>query len=323
MEVLACKFLQRVPIVQCHFKELILSENIDELSQELLLDALITVAETNPYYSSCALKQILNILESLESVEINEAYYDYLMEWLPSKPLNATDSEIISYPLGSKTTTKIKESPNLISGLGTTGLRTWEASVYLTDYFLNKMPVELYENCFKGKNILELGCGTGLVGISLLKHCKNDIKRMVLTDGDTQLIDKISTNLLLNEMAIDDEKLEVCKLWWGEDQFPQYPNDPIQTLVAADVTYDASAIPALVETIKEAMFKCSVSDLFLGATVRSTETLAVFENALEENRQLWNWSIVSKRASGLSDPLETPYYRPQTSDILVYHVTVT
>ena len=42
---------------------------------------------------------------------------------------------------------------------GTTGLRTWKASYALSDFLLKR------PNLIAGKNILELGCGTGFLGI--------------------------------------------------------------------------------------------------------------------------------------------------------------
>ncbi|GMF00482.1 unnamed protein product [Ambrosiozyma monospora] len=108
-----------------------------------------------------------------EEILVADELYESLFEWLGCKKLDATEHDVVSYCLipGSKnhkanikteieTETKtnrandndktkddddedkcllIRETPNLISGLGTTGLRTWEASLYLSQYLLTRL----------------------------------------------------------------------------------------------------------------------------------------------------------------------------------------
>lgn len=106
-----------------------------QAEQDDILKTLIEISKTNQYYSMCVLKKLISFLETSE-VEINEDYYEYLMEWLNSQPLKPTDTDIIIYTLTHNFEIRIRESPNIISGLGTTGLRTWEASFHLSSAVL-------------------------------------------------------------------------------------------------------------------------------------------------------------------------------------------
>lgn len=286
-------------------------------NQTLILETLIEISKSNPYYSKTILKTIINELESREE-EIEEEYYEYLIQWLSSSEPKPTDMDNISYPLGKNRFTNIRESRNLISGLGTTGLRTWEASLFVTDYILNQIPQDLFDYLFKDKNVLELGCGTGFIGISIIKHMKEQINKMYMTDGDSQLIDNIDTNLHLNSIDKNDSKLEVCKLWWGEDEIPE----GVSTLIAADVTYDASIIPSLIKIVKDSMGSTGgVHDLLLGATVRNEETLNVWEKALVSNEDIWKWSVITERPSGDPRAGESLWFGFGTAPIKLYHVT--
>ena len=69
--------------------------------------------------------------------------------------------EIIIKP--KELSVKIKEQ-TLFKADGGEGLHLWEASVVLSRYSLK------HNSIFENKNIIELGCGCGLLGISILKE---------------------------------------------------------------------------------------------------------------------------------------------------------
>lgn len=309
------KFRQRVPCQLCPIKNSITEIALD---QPRILESLVEISQWNPYYSKTILKCIITALESSSSeIEIDEEYYERLMEWLPAKEPLPTDTDVISYPLGRNRFTNIKESRNLISGLGTTGLRTWEASLFVTDYLLNQISNEMFDRLFNGKDVLELGCGTGFIGISLFKYRSETTPRIYMTDGDSQLIDNIDANLHLNSIDKDDNKFDVRKLWWGEDPIP----DGVSTLIAADVTYDSSIIPSLIKTLKDSMTTGDVKDLILGATVRNVETLQTWENFLVANEYIWDWAVITEKPLVASPVEDGLWFREGTAPIKIYHVT--
>ena len=90
-----------------------------------------------------------------------------LADWLYNKTIDLLpyddkqpQQDIITYAIKPGIRPKIPETPRLIAH-GTTGHRTWEASLYLCQYlFRQKWLPQL-------KNILEIGAGTGLVSTAL------------------------------------------------------------------------------------------------------------------------------------------------------------
>ena len=102
----------------------------------------------------------------------------------------------------------ILESRGLISGFGTTGLRTWEAALHLGAYLCSLGRL----NPIRGKRILELGAGTGFLSILCLKYLQANY--VFATDGDPGVVDDIETNAMLNEMSTSNV-FATSVLKWG------------------------------------------------------------------------------------------------------------
>lgn len=317
MDKFIIRLKQRVPINYLNFEKLQL---LNEDKQNEILNTLVEIAETNGYYSMNVLKKLINVFDKDKNMEINEEYYEYLMEWLNCKPLNPTDTDVILYTLDNGLEVKIRESPNLISGLGTTGLRTWEASLYLSNYLLKEKNSD-----FDG-DILELGCGTGIVSISMMKNIAElgdslNYGKFYITDGDSQLIERVKDNILLNNFEFNDLIYEIRKLWWGEDSIP----NTVKTIIAADVTYDSSIIPDLINVINEGMSEGSVTTALVAATKRNEETLAVWEKWLNmgQSDRIWDWEIVSI-FKGCDHVIEMDisniFYGAVPNDIFIYRL---
>jgi len=100
------------------------------------------------------------------------------------------------------------ERRNLISGSLTTGFRTWEAAMHLGAYLLTP-PVRSLIN---GKNVLELGAGTGFVSILCAKQL--GAKHVTATDGDEAVIEALKENFFLNGLD-DAESVNASVLRWG------------------------------------------------------------------------------------------------------------
>lgn len=167
------------------------------------------------------------------------------------------DDITITYSLPRVGEIYITEQPNLLVSGGTTGLRTWEASLLLSEHLLS-LPL-------RGKRVLELGAGTGLSSI-----IANKLGAHVLsTDGSEQVIQKLKDNFKLNSVEMD-----TCALWWGEE-------DPIlerewDFVVGADITYDVDVCSALAETYFCVLRKGTIG--ILAATIRNEDTVKAFVN---------------------------------------------
>jgi len=192
--------------------------------------------------------------------------------------------QISSQPL------KIQERAN--SGEGT-GLIVWDGSIVLAKF----LEVEFCNTTLKGKKVLELGSGTGLVGLAAAILGADQV---MLTDLEYTL-DNIRDNVKLNQGNFVYEKVDVFELDWmkisAEDSEKQLEctdtppatvdplhadsQKPVQTILdrvkgtslilAADVVWVEELISPLVLTIRKIL---DVADpnclLYLSYQSRST-----------------------------------------------------
>lgn len=120
---------------------------------------------------------------------------------LPSEIISVQQKCYIEYSLPfslssqepAKTLTLL-ENRALISASGTTGLRTWDAALRLGTFLVSQEGQGFVE----GKNVLELGAGTGF--LSILSVLYLGANRILATDGDGQVIEDLKVNMMLNKL---------------------------------------------------------------------------------------------------------------------------
>lgn len=130
---------------------------------------------------------------------------------------------------GREATVTLLENHSVIASSGTTGLRTWEASLQLTEH-LTSDGIE----SIQAKNVLELGAGTGLVSIVCSKYL--GAKYVLSTDGNQDVVEALEDNAFLN--GFDTSNTLACRqLRWGrpvdegEDGLQQH----FDTVLGADI----------------------------------------------------------------------------------------
>ena len=148
----------------------------------------------------------------------------------------------------------IKEQPNILVSGELTGLRTWEASLLLSEYLLS-LPLQ-------GKSVLELGVGTGLSSIVASKLGA----KVLSTDGSEQVIQKLQDHFALNSAEID-----TGTLWWDEDDEDILHGRRWDFVFGVDITYDEDVCSALAETYRLAIQYGGVG--ILAATIRNENTV--------------------------------------------------
>lgn len=117
----------------------------------------------------------------------------------------------------------------------------WEAAIVLASYLLN-MPSDI-----KGKNVLELGAGTGLTGIVAALLNAN----VTLTDQFEALKPLyINTKKNLNSNL---HFYQVKELSWGEKLKTAWAHESYDYIIGADLVYIESALSALVATLEHFM----------------------------------------------------------------------
>ncbi|KAK2795964.1 hypothetical protein FQN50_009669 [Emmonsiellopsis sp. PD_5] len=128
------------------------------------------------------------------------------------------------------------ENRGLILYSGTTGFRTWEAALHLGTYLSTPEGRSLIE----GKNIIELGSGTGFLSLYCLK-CLG-AHSVTATDRDPALISTIRDCIIKNEL---DSRIISADIWeWGEPFHPERlspeeePHQSFDVALGADLVAD-------------------------------------------------------------------------------------
>lgn len=76
---------------------------------------------------------------------------------------------------------------------GTTGLKTWEASLRLAAHLF------ACPDILEGANILELGCGTGFLGLVAANITQSPLGSTVLTDLDGQVLERARHTIAMSK----------------------------------------------------------------------------------------------------------------------------
>jgi len=128
-----------------------------------------------------------------------------------------------------------------------TGYAPWPSSTLLGQVVATQP--ELFEN----KTVLELGSGTGIVGL-LMASC--GVQKLVMTDKDETLLNLIQTNIDLNFEKERSSNIAICKLEWSERmslddlaEVTKHVNlEDIDLVIASDVVYPQAAVSSLMVT---------------------------------------------------------------------------
>ena len=193
--------------------------------------------------------------------------------WVTYTPIRSPSATNVEDPALT-----LKENRAVISGAGTTGLRTWEAALHLAAYLCSDPTAS--SSYIEGKHIVELGAGTGFLSILCAKHLQ--AKHVTSTDGDEGVIDALKENLFYNDAEADVSTGVVRWGWALKDSLIDYEAEShgaVETVIGADVTYDKAVIPALVATIRNTFEKWPEANVLISATIRNEQTFEAFERA--------------------------------------------
>ncbi|KJR85139.1 FAM86A protein [Sporothrix schenckii 1099-18] len=160
-------------------------------------------------------------------------YYVSALETEPS-PSN-TDA--------SAPTITLFENRATIAAAGTTGIRTWEAALHLGAYLCK------HRDVVAGKRVLELGAGTGYVSILCAKHL--GAAACLATDGSPEVVEALPANVQLNGPKAS--VVEARELYWGPSppaDWTEWSQGGFDTILGADITFDARDMPDLLATIR-------------------------------------------------------------------------
>jgi predicted nicotinamide N-methyase len=116
---------------------------------------------------------------------------------------------------------------------GKEGLHLWESSVVLTRFVLKN------SSLFSNKNIIELGTGCGLLGISILK--KINVKHFTFSDYNEDVLNNLKENIKINK--INNKNYEILKLDWRDYNTI---NNKYDIIIGSELIYQGGFIKELV-----------------------------------------------------------------------------
>ncbi|VVT50968.1 uncharacterized protein SAPINGB_P002940 [Magnusiomyces paraingens] len=280
-------------------------------------------------YCANAARAVLQMLER-KNIPMTDTFIEYYAEIvaMPSSigatqallGTSSTSTAIISYPANRSGSAfaLIEESPDVISAEGCTGFRTWEAALALSHHILESTSE-------KYSTIIELGAGTGLVGLIASTHYAPQI--VMLTDGDENVVNVLNETLTRNAQTLlvprGVSTADAACVFWGNSSHldllfnkTKMAQSGRTLILAADVTYDPSAASALVDTLAKMInnYGKNTTDVLLSATIRSKETFDTF--AAECNSHKLRMTEIRR----FDPPAESQYYfiPPSSPPICIY-----
>ncbi|KAF8079091.1 putative methyltransferase-domain-containing protein [Lyophyllum atratum] len=258
----------------------------------------------------------------LQDFEIDARIYEHYLSLLPSGPAPGSEHPghrdqspqglLLQKPPAPSYVThfrKIPQDAGLVQGgeyetvtllesrttieSGTTGLRTWQASFVLSQY-ITKHP-----GLLKDKRILELGSGTGFLGIIITRLQQSSspntpCSALWLTDVNEDVLARCRDNIQMPcNRSSSCSQVHYSFLDWTDSQNHErkirlkslLQNDIDADLVlGADIIFDPSLIPALTGVLHLALQPGSSGlpkSALIAATIRNKETFEQFLQSVQ------------------------------------------
>ncbi|XP_043262753.1 protein-lysine N-methyltransferase EEF2KMT [Colletes gigas] len=269
-----------------------------EILEKTVNNELIKMYPVKRSYQQMFLKLLMRKIEETGGEIHDEMYAAYCN--LISSPLNECihyrhfliDDKSLDY-------ISIQEHANIISE-GTTGLCCWQGSVDLSKWCIEN------KNEFSGKVILELGCGVGFTGLSIIKKCSP--KQYAFTDCHETVLKMVSENIKLNllhdknivqikpelkagrikfQMKYNDTDVEVMELNWADikEYLTEHWILP-DIIIGADILYEPSSFHILASGLKT-LVSFHNRYAIIAATIRNMDTFSQFLHQLELHDLSW------------------------------------
>lgn len=169
---------------------------------------------------------------------------------------------------------------------GTTGLKTWEASLSLAAFVASNP--DLLNKTLE-PTILELGCGSGFLSLVAAHVVKRNKARLVLTDLDGEVLQRaqeaVEVNDVPNNVEMCVEPLDWVEVQHDDDRACKFLNELRADLIlAADIVFDPSLIEPLCATLNRLMRGHGSNEViptaYVASTVRNPSTFTQFKETL-------------------------------------------
>lgn len=160
-----------------------------------------------------------------------------------------------------------------------TGQILWPVSILLSHYLASKQGQEIV----KGRNVVELGAGCGLAGITAAYFCN----QVVITDGEEVIMDLLKKN----EECRDN--ITALPFWWGVRKDLNNIFDSLEhsvdVVVAADVVQWPTVVEPLLHSVKALLWnsRSERPSLVLGIVNRANNVNELFFEKAKELGFTW------------------------------------
>eukprot|EP01132_Coremiostelium_polycephalum_P002128 gene2128-2620_t len=267
----------------------------DSIQEKINSNILLELNKPTSSYCSKFIKNLIDQIEKRDQ-EVNESILEKFMTLLNPNGGGSDEKEYCykSYFINGRwITLKNELTYNLV------GMTTWGAAYLLTDFILEN------NDLFQNKKILELGSGTGLIGI-VLDFIK-PLERVTLTDYSPQVLKNLKVNMIEQNNIIDvddyidDEvntddnvkktgnRFSIRALDWEIedlsilDQCSDFQSDII---LGADIVYEPSLCRYLVSILDYLLKKDSNRVAYISSTIRNIDTFNIFREELSKQELL-------------------------------------
>lgn len=179
--------------------------NLSWDEQKLLINETVSLQQVQryPLDVNYVIRFLRHVIDSLEKqqLDVHDDFYTILCD-LQSKSNDNSEYSYKHYQILNEdrkdlATVILKENRNKISQ-GTTGLNVWESALAISDWAIQN------KHLFRGKNVLELGAGTGLSSLIIGKCCSP--KMIQISDGNDNVIKNLEENVSNNFERSDDNQ---------------------------------------------------------------------------------------------------------------------
>lgn len=192
---------------------------------------------------------------------------------------------------------------------GTTGLTSWTAAFLLNEWILNN------ETLLTGRNVLELGSGSGLTGI--LTILASNPKSFKFSDCHSKVLTILDSNVRNNVPKTFEKQVEIVDLDWTtfEDSFVKtnlmrdlhLPD----VILGADLVFDENVIPFLVVVLKFMLSATNIKSTkssqdnliipsaYIASTIRNPKTFNCFQHFLTSSGMYYEEVPIAKFMSSV------------------------
>jgi predicted nicotinamide N-methyase len=190
----------------------------------------------------------------------------------------------------------IKEAHNLLSRGNNVGLRTWEGALHLAWYLVTQRP-----ELVRGKNVLELGAGTGILSLLCAGHLR--ASSVLATDGLGHVCEGLQANIDLNvenNTLQDGRPPSVLQLDWTDQEAIDELVENVKTsatsydlIIGSDITYHPDILRPLAQ-ILSTLKDCSPNVVILISAAIRSDTFSQFTTIC---RAEFGFSVVEEQVN--------------------------